>query len=57
MLASDNSFYPPYEVKVSAILDIWEYVCNLGLTNEKVVLAETASVKDLFLKLKADIMI
>ena len=34
VVVSDNSFYPPYEVKVSAILEIWEYVCNIGLTDE-----------------------
>ena len=55
VVASDNSFYPPYEVKVSSILEIWEYVCNIGLSDKKQELTETASVKDLFLELKRDI--
>ena len=52
---SDNSFYPVYEVKVSAILEIWEFVCNIGLTDEKQQVTETASVTDMFLELKRDI--
>jgi hypothetical protein len=52
---SDNSFYPVYEVKVSDILEIWEYVCNIGLTDEKQQVPETVSVTDMFLELKRDI--
>jgi transcriptional regulator with XRE-family HTH domain len=52
---SDNSFYPVYEVKVSDILEIWEYVCNIGLTDEKQQVTETASVTDMFLELKREI--
>ena len=52
---SDNSFYPVYEVKVSDILEIWEYVCNIGLTDEKQELTETASVTEMFLELKREI--
>lgn len=55
VVASDNSFYPPYEVKVSSILEIWEYVCNIGLTDEKQQAKKTASVTDMFLELKRDI--
>jgi transcriptional regulator with XRE-family HTH domain len=55
LVESDNSFYPVYEVKVSDILEIWEYVCNIGLTDEKQELSETASVKEMFLELKREI--
>jgi len=55
VVASGNSFYSPYKVKVSAIREIWEYVCNIGFIDEKQVLKETASVKDLFLEVKRDI--
>ena len=41
-MESDKNFYPPYEVKVSARLEIWEYVCNIGLTHEKQQLMEIA---------------
>ncbi|MFV5703078.1 XRE family transcriptional regulator [Flavobacterium sp. XS2P12] len=52
---SDNSFYPVYEVKVSDILEIWEYECNIGRSDRKVEISETVSVKDMFLELKRDI--
>lgn len=52
---SDNSFYPVYEVKVSDILEFWEYVCNIGLTDKKQKLTETASVTKMFLELKKSI--
>lgn len=55
VLASDNSFYPTYEVKVSDILEIWEYECNIGRSDSKPQITENASVKDLFLELKRDI--
>lgn len=35
MLNSDNTFYEPYEVKASDILEIWEYECNIGRTDRK----------------------
>jgi transcriptional regulator with XRE-family HTH domain len=55
VVESDNSFYPVYDVKVSDILEIWEYVCNIGLSDQKQELTETASVKEMFLELKRDI--
>lgn len=35
MLHSDNEFYEPYLVKVSDILEIWEFVCNIGRNDQK----------------------
>lgn len=35
MLNSDNTFYEPYEVKASDILEIWEYECSIGRTDKK----------------------
>ena len=55
VVESDNSFYPVYEVKVSDILEIWEYVCNIGLTDEKQQVPETVTVTDMFLELKREI--
>jgi transcriptional regulator with XRE-family HTH domain len=55
VVESDNSFYPPYEVKASDILEIWEYECNIGRSDKKAEISETASVKDLFLELKREI--
>lgn len=36
MLNSDNTFYEPYIVKASEILEVWEYVCNIGRTDRKI---------------------
>ena len=30
VLKSDNTFYPPYPVKASNILEIWEYACSIA---------------------------
>ena len=55
VVESDNRFYPAYEVKASDILEIWEYECNIGRSDRKSKISETASVKDMFLELKRDI--
>jgi len=36
MLNSDNTFFEPYTVKASEILEVWEYVCNIGRTDRKI---------------------
>lgn len=28
-LKSDNSFYPPYEVKLDEVIELWEYTCKI----------------------------
>jgi transcriptional regulator with XRE-family HTH domain len=55
VVESDNSFYPPYSVKASDILEIWEYECNIGRNDRKPESSETASVKNMFLELKREI--
>jgi hypothetical protein len=55
MVASDNNFYPVYDVKVSDILEIWEYECNIGRNDSKQENPETASVRSMFLELKKEI--
>jgi transcriptional regulator with XRE-family HTH domain len=55
MVASDNNFYPVYDVKVSDILEIWEYECNIGRNDSKQENPETASVRSMFLELKREI--
>src|SRR6478609_11237784 len=52
---SDNIFYPPYEIKASDILEIWEYECNIGRSDRKQESSETVSVKNMFLELKREI--
>lgn len=55
VVGSDNSFYPAYEVKASDILEIWEFVCNIGRNDRKQELSKEESVRDMFLELKRDI--
>lgn len=56
VLESDNSFYPQYEVKVSDIIEIWEYQCNIGRTDKKQELNEIESLKELLLEVKREVM-
>lgn len=56
VLESDNSFYPQYEVKVSDIIEIWEYSCSIGRTDKKQELNEIESMKELLLEVKREVM-
>ena len=55
VLESDNSFYPNYEVRLSDIIEIWEYQCNIGRSDKKPELNEMESMKEILLELKRDI--
>jgi hypothetical protein len=55
VVESDNRFYPPYEVRVSDILEIWEYECNIGRSDRKLEPNDTDDVKGMFMELKRDI--
>jgi hypothetical protein len=56
VVASDNSFYSVYSVKVFDILEIWEYEYNIGRNYRKQEISEAVSVKNMLLELKRDIM-
>src|SRR6187431_2504554 len=51
----DNIIYSPYEIKLSDILEIWEYVCHIGRDDTKTLESDTDTVKEMFLELKKDI--
>ncbi len=34
-LCSDNKDYRPYQVPVSEVLEVWEFVCNLNISDKK----------------------
>lgn len=55
VLASDNYFYAPYEVKASDILEIWEYQCSIARNDNLNTLLETDTIKNMFVELKKDI--
>ena len=54
-VTSDNHFYPPYEIKASEILEIWEFQCNIGRTDTKQPLTEIESLKEILLELKREV--
>lgn len=51
----DNVIYNPYEIKLSDIVEIWEYVAHIGQNDNKIQEPEADSVKKMFLELKRDI--
>ncbi len=54
-VSSDNYFYPPYEVKASDILEIWEYQCSIARSDKRTEALENDSIKNMFVELKRDI--
>jgi len=54
-VVSDNIIYNPYEIKLSDILEIWEYVCHIGRDDSKPMTLESDTLKGMFLELKKDI--
>lgn len=54
-VSSDNFFYPPYEVKASDILEIWEYKCSIIRSDKKAETLENTSIKNMFVELKNEI--
>jgi hypothetical protein len=55
VLESDNSFYPNYEVRLSDIIEIWEYQCNIGRTDKKQELNDIGNLKELILEVKREV--
>jgi len=55
VVESDNRFFPAYEVKISDIIEIWEYVCSIGRSDKKREETESESVRNMFLELKREI--
>lgn len=55
VVASDNYFYPAYEVKASDILEIWEYQCSIARSDKRTEALENDAIKNMFVELKNDI--
>lgn len=55
VVESDNTFYPAYEIKVSDIIEIWEYQCSIGRTDKKQNPVPADPVTEMFLELKREI--
>lgn len=54
MLHSDNTFYEPYQLIVSDILEIWEYVCNIGRNDQKMEASDN-TVTSLLMEMRKEI--
>ncbi len=44
----DNVLYHPYEIKLSNILEIWEYVAHIGRDDSKPITNEAGDMKNMF---------
>ena len=55
-VSSDNYFYPPYEIKASNILEIWEYQCSISRSDAQTEALENTSIKNMFFELKNEIV-
>lgn len=55
LLISDNSFYKPYEVKLSEIHEIWEFAYSMDSKEFEPDDLSNESIKSMFLELKRDI--
>jgi len=51
----DNVIYNPYEIKLSDILEIWEYVAHIGRDDSKPETSGSANVYGMFMELKKEI--
>lgn len=55
-LYSDNSFYQPYQVKASEIMEIWEFACSIAKNEAMPDDLSEENIKDMFLDLKKEII-
>lgn len=55
VLSSDNTFYEPYSVKVSDVLEIWEYACSIATNEFEPDDSGPQSIRDMFNSLRNEI--
>lgn len=55
VLSSDNTFYEPYSVKASDVLEIWEYACSIATKEAEPDQLEPQSIRDMFHSLRNEI--
>lgn len=54
-LHSDNTSYKPYEIQTSEILEIWEFVCNMNISDKKQEEPSMESIMQMLQGMKRDI--
>ncbi|MBF0693770.1 MAG: XRE family transcriptional regulator [Flavobacterium sp.] len=55
VVSPDNIIYTPYEIKLSDIMEIWEYVAHIGRDDSKPEGPADLNVMNMFLELKKEI--
>jgi len=55
MLVSDNTFYEPYTVKASDILEMWEYACSIATKEPEPDNLSPESIRDLLQGMRREI--
>ncbi|QDP86439.1 LexA family transcriptional regulator [Chryseobacterium sp. SNU WT5] len=54
-VSSDNPLYKPYDIKLSELVEIWEYACSINTAEFETETLDMMTVKDMFLSLKKEI--
>ena len=54
-VSSDNPLYKPYEIRLSELVEIWEYACSINTSEFENETLDMMTVKDMFLSLKKEI--
>ena len=54
-VSSDNPLYKPYDIKLSDLVEIWEYSCSINTSEFETETLDMMTVKEMFLSLKKEI--
>ncbi|MCZ2083874.1 MAG: helix-turn-helix domain-containing protein [Flavobacteriales bacterium] len=54
-VSSDNPLYKPYDIKLSELVEIWEYACSINTAEFETETLDMMTVKEMFLSLKKEI--
>ncbi|WP_373708174.1 XRE family transcriptional regulator [Kaistella sp.] len=54
-VSSDNPLYKPYDIKLSELVEIWEYACSINTSEFENETLDMMTVKEMFLSLKKEI--
>lgn len=55
MLTSDNTFYEPYQVKASDVLEIWEYTCSIATQEYEPDTIQPQSIRELLYGIREEV--
>ena len=53
-VSSDNPLYKPYDIKLSELVEIWEYACSINTSEFENETLDMMTVKEMFLSLKKE---